>query len=367
MKRITLLIKPVSGSCNLRCSYCFYTEEMEKRTIPNYGVMTEEILTCILKRVFEESYDHCTIAFQGGEPTLAGLSFYEAFVNLVEKWNTNGCELQFAIQTNGYTLNETWAKFFKKHNFLVGISLDGIEESHDVYRIDYSKNGTFHKVSKAIECLKYHKVEYNVLTVIHKETIKYVNRIYNLYKRCGISYQQYIELVCPLDMGEESVRYGISPKEYGEFLIALFKKWYKDIVKGDYVSIQYFEDIMDIFCGMPPVSCTSMGMCGNSLVIEADGGVYPCDFYVLDEWKLGNIKTDSIEEIQKKQLRKLFIEQSKSVPKECQKCQWYPLCRNGCRRNCEGTTGKARGKNYYCEGYKMFFEYAYPYMVELRR
>lgn len=366
MKTVQLLIKPASGHCNMRCTYCFYVEEMKQREIENYGMMTIETLSSILEKVFLPTISACSIAFQGGEPTLVGLEFYKNFIRLVDEKNCYDCNMQFAIQTNGYALTKEWVQFFKKHDFLVGISLDGIEECHNQHRVDSKGDGTFQRVLHTIALLKQYEVKYNVLTVINATTVQYANRIYNFYKRNNIRYQQYIELVNPA----ESTQYleeKLTPEIYGQFLIALFKKWYRDLINREYVSILYFEDLMDILCGYMPTSCTMCGICGSSLVVEADGSVYPCDFYVLDEWKLGNFKTDSLKEMRRVVQDKRFVEMSQSVPNECQRCKWYFLCRNGCRKNCEPVTQNQRGVNYYCKGYQMFFEYAYPYMQQLKR
>ncbi len=365
MPPLSLLIKPASGSCNMRCNYCFYVDEMNNRSVKALGIMSEETLHMVMKRSFEYAENSCSIAFQGGEPTLAGLDFYKKVIEIVKLYNIKSCTVNYAIQTNGYNLGEEWIEFFKENHFLVGVSLDGNQPVHDKYRIDKHGEGTYDKVMSTIELLKTHKVDFNILTVVHEETVKNVNQLYNFYKRNKLMYQQYIECLDPIGKEPGSQTYSLTPERYGDFLIALFKKYYRDMAAGNYVYIRYFENLIGILASKMPESCAMSGQCGDYLTIEADGSVYPCDFYVLDEWKLGNFMTDDIATIIRKREELFFVEGSMHIPEECKGCRWYPLCRNGCRRNCEPTSANHRSVNYFCPSYKKFFEYAYPYMEDL--
>ena len=367
MPPLSLLIKPASGNCDMRCRYCFYVDEMENRSVANLGVMTESTLRNVLKKSFEYAEQNCTIAFQGGEPTLAGMKYFKKCIELVAEFNTKGCTVNYAIQTNGYRLNEDWVRFFKEHHFLVGISLDGNKEVHDKYRIDAKGEGTYECVMASIELLRKYEVEFNILTVVHAETVKYTNQIYNFFKRNQFGFQQYIECLDPIGEEPGNQEYSLTPEKYGLFLINLFKKYYRDMSEGRYIYIRYFENLIGIMMRQPPESCAMMGCCGDYLTVEADGSAYPCDFYVLDEWKLGDFNDDSIADMAKKRLQLEFVEFSRHVPDECKECRWFPLCRNGCRRNCEQAGIHHRTVNYFCSSYKMFFEYAYPYMEELYR
>ncbi len=349
----------------MRCKYCFYIDEMNKRELPSYGMMNEETLHQVISKSLAYAQGQCTIAFQGGEPTLAGLEFYQNVVQLVEACNVNQCAVNYAIQTNGYCLESAWFPFLKKHHFLVGISLDGPEEIHDQYRIDAKGNGTFHRVMDTIQQLKDYEIDFNILTVVHAETVPKVNQLYNFFKRNQLPYQQYIECLDPIGEVPGQQPYSLTPELYGIFLIALFKKWYKDMAAGIYVYNRYFENLLGILVRKQPESCAMSGRCGDYLTVEADGSVYPCDFYVLDEWKMGNFCSDTILEMAQRREALQFIESSIPVPESCRACRWYPLCRNGCRRNCEPSTPQKREINYFCGAYKQFFEYAHPYLEEL--
>ena len=107
------------------------------------------------------------------------------------------------------------------------------------------------------------------------------------------------------------------------------------------------------------------GFCSPQWVIEADGSVYPCDFYALDQWRLGSVLTDSFEAMEQARQQSGFIAWSQQVPAECRSCRWGALCRNGCRRNREPVTADSTGKNYFCSAYKNFLEYAYPRLAEV--
>ncbi len=366
MPPTTLLIKPASGSCNLKCKYCFYADEMENRQIKNYGKMSDDTVYQMLDKVLGFSDVVCNIAFQGGEPTLMGLDFYKRFIALVAKLNKKHCQITYAMQTNGYILDDNWAAFFKEHSFLIGLSLDGTKEIHNKYRINHKCEGTFDRVLESIELLKMHKVDFNVLTVVNGDVSKNASDIYDTYKKQGLFYQQYIECLDPIGQKQGAYDYSLKPHEYSKFLIELFDKWYNDISRGIYVYVQYFDNLMAILCRQEPSTCAMSGFCASYFVAEADGSVYPCDFYVLDAYKIGNFTTDSMSDITTSKPLQNFIKYSYNIASACKKCKWGNLCRNGCRRSCEPTTENSRQQNYFCESYKKFFEYAFPKLLKAK-
>ncbi len=365
MESISLLIKPASGLCNMRCKYCFYIDEMNNREIESFGIMSVETLEAVIKNVFEQVTGFVTIAFQGGEPTLAGFEFFRQVPLLIEQYNVNKISVQLAIQTNGYAMDERWAKYFKENHYLVGISLDGYEELHNKYRVDAKGEGTYDKVMRSIDLFKKYEVDFNILTVVHGEIADNIAKIYNFYKRNDFAFQQYIECLEPLGEAQGGKEYSLTPEKLRYFLITLFRKWYTDLKNGNHVYNRYFENLLMILTRQQPESCNMMGICGKQWVLEADASVYPCDFYVLDEWKLGNFVTHSLEELDQKREELAFIQQSHCVPEECKKCKWYPICRNGCRRNCEPVSTCSREKNYFCKAYKDFFENVYMDLEEI--
>ena len=366
MPALSLLIKPASGNCNMRCRYCFYADELDNREIRSYGKMSVDTMRTIVDKAMEYGDYECTIAFQGGEPTLAGLDFYRDLVAYVTAHeNPKKLKIHYALQTNGYLINEEWAAFLGENHFLVGVSLDGLKEIHDRYRLDTAGKGTYQRVISAIRLLEKHQVEYNILTVVTAATARNGQKIYNYFKKNHFGYQQYIECLDPIGEEPGQHEYSLTPEKYGEFLKSMFDAWYLDMRSGTYVYNRYFENLMMIMAGQQPESCNMRGVCGKQWVFEADGSVYPCDFYALDQWRLGNIQENSFEEMDEKRDGLGFIQWSMRQQEDCQKCRWFGLCRNGCRRNREPVTAEHTNRNYFCKSYQMFFEYAYPRLEEI--
>ncbi len=366
MPALSLLIKPASGNCNMRCRYCFYADELDNREIRSYGKMSVDTMHTIVDKAMEYGDYECTIAFQGGEPTLAGLDFYRDLVAYVTAHeNPKKLKIHYALQTNGYLINEEWAAFLGENHFLVGVSLDGLKEIHDRYRLDAAGKGTYQRVISAIRLLEKHQVEYNILTVVTAATARNGQKIYNYFKKNHFGYQQYIECLDPIGEEPGQHEYSLTPEKYGEFLKSMFDAWYLDMRSGTYVYNRYFENLMMIMAGQQPESCNMRGVCGKQWVFEADGSVYPCDFYALDQWRLGNIQENSFEEMDEKRDELGFIQWSMRQQEDCQKCRWFGLCRNGCRRNREPVTVEHTNRNYFCKSYQMFFEYAYPRLEEI--
>ena len=366
MPALSLLIKPASGNCNMRCRYCFYADELDNREIRSYGKMSVDTMHTIVDKAMEYGDYECTIAFQGGEPTLAGLDFYRDLVAYVTAHeNPKKLKIHYALQTNGYLINEEWAAFLGENHFLVGVSLDGLKEIHDRYRLDAAGKGTYQRVISAIRLLEKHQVEYNILTVVTAATARNGQKIYNYFKKNHFGYQQYIECLDPIGEEPGQHEYSLTPEKYGEFLKSMFDAWYLDMRSGTYVYNRYFENLMMIMAGQQPESCNMRGVCGKQWVFEADGSVYPCDFYALDQWRLGNIQENSFEEMDEKRDELGFIQWSMQQQEDCRKCRWFGLCRNGCRRNREPVTADSTNRNYFCKSYQMFFEYAYPRLAEI--
>lgn len=366
MPPISFLIKPASGSCNMRCKYCFYADEQAKREVCSYGMMSLETMHRIVDKGLAFADRDCTFAFQGGEPTLIGLGFFRDLVEYAKvQPNPRRVKLHFAIQTNGYVIDEEWARFLGENHFLVGVSLDGTKEIHDRYRPDAAGNGTWNRVMGAIRLLENQKVDYNILTVVTAATARNSQKIYNFFKKNKMAYQQYIECLDPIGEEPGGHEYSLTPEKYETFLKGMFDAWYLDRKSGRYVYNRYFENLMMLLNGQMPESCNMRGVCGRQWVIEADGSTYPCDFYALDEWLLGNINTDSLEQMEKRREELGFIRWSEQIHEDCRSCRWLELCRGGCRRNREPVTGNSSGRNYFCSAYRGFFEYAYPRLQEI--
>ncbi|MCC2826402.1 anaerobic sulfatase maturase [Faecalicatena orotica] len=367
MPPISVLIKPASGICNMKCDYCFYCDEAKKRITKSYGFMTERTLRNVIRKTMLHADGMISYVFQGGEPTLRGLEFFEKVIEYQKQYNKNRVYVNNAIQTNGYALNEEWAKFFKENHFLVGFSLDGTKENHDLYRHNTEGEGTYDRILKSINLMDAYGVDYNILTVVTKDTAEHISEIYKEYQTRGWNYQQYIACLDPL--GEERGKnpYALTPVQYGSFLIELFQLWYEDWKKKKQPYIRQFDNYIGILMGYQPESCDQRGSCGVQTVVEADGSVYPCDFYMLDEYYLGNLNEHRIEDIERMRKEIGFIERSEKVSEECRKCQYYRICRGGCQRNRERNSYSGEYENYFCSGYKMFFDACLEQLKEIAR
>lgn len=363
VQHLSLLIKPASSNCNLRCGYCFYNDIADKRTTSTFGMMTEQTLEKLVIKAMEAAGESCTFAFQGGEPTIIGLGYYRQLVELAGRYNIKKIKVNYTLQTNGLLINEEWADFLYKNKFLIGLSLDGPRNIHDAMRLDPSGKGTFNRVMDTVALFNKHKVEYNILCVVNVWVARHVNQVYSFYKKNHFKYLQFIPCLDPLGENPGGYAYSLSPERFTHFLKTLFDEWYRDFINGSKVSIRYFDNLIGMLLGYPPESCGMSGICTAYLVIEADGGVYPCDYYVLDNWYLGNINTLNFAEIHNNNVAKHFVQVSEHVSPECRSCKWYGLCRGGCRRNREPFENGKPALNYYCKSYREFFEYAVERLI----
>ncbi len=365
MPSLSFLIKPASSSCNLRCKYCFYHSLSKDRIVESYGIMSENTLESIVKKALMEANPQCTFAFQGGEPTLVGLGFYKKFIEFEKQYNTRNIKINNVFQTNAIFINEEWAEFLYDNNFLVGVSLDGPKDINDLHRIDVEGKSTFNRIMKSIAILDKYKVEYNVLSVVTASVARHGKKVYDFYKEKGFKYFQFIQCLDPLNEPFGSNKYSLTPEIYGEFLNDIFDKWYKDVLKGDYIDIRYFSNLISMIAGNRPEACDMSGICSCGYIIEADGGVYPCDFYVIDKWLMGNINDMNIRDLFYSEAAQDFIKVSANLDHKCRECKWLYICRGGCRRHREPIVNGVPSINYFCKSYEMFFEKSYSRLVTL--
>lgn len=358
MPPLSLLIKPASGSCNLNCSYCFYADVMDNRSVHNRGMMKTDVMISLIDRALDYAEHQMTFMFQGGEPTLIGIDFYEAFVKYVNEKKSTELQVNYSLQTNGILIDDTYAAFFAKNNFLIGVSLDGPKDIHDMNRKDAKQDGSYKQVMKTITLLRKHKVDFNILSVVNKAVAKHPAKVYQFFMKEGFRFLQFIPCLDELGKPRGSNPYALLPADYATFLCKLFDLWYKDFIRGHRVSIRTFDNILSILMGNPPESCDMVGVCSTNLVIEADGTAYPCDFYVLDEWQVGNINDDTIEVLSHSETAKAFVEKSYVRDEKCENCPYLPICRGGCRRHRAIDSTGPLTLNYFCSAYNTFYEYS---------
>ena len=356
MPPVNLLIKPASSACNMGCGYCFYRDVSCNREEEFQGMLSPETMEKAVAGAMEYAEGSCSFLFQGGEPTLAGLDFYRRTVELVRRYAKPGVAVSYAIQTNGYRLDEAWCAFFREHSFLVGVSLDGPAELHNLNRPDAGGKNTFNQVMRSIALLERFGVEYSILCVLTGRCARSIDRVYRFFRRQGFSHLQFIPCLEPLGQERGRSPYHLSVEEYGDFLIRSFDLWLEDLRHGEYVSIRHLDNWLGILLGRQPESCGMTGRCSIQFVVEGDGGVYPCDFYVLDQLRLGTVGVDSFAEMAASPAAQAFLRCSQPVPDSCAQCPYYPLCRNGCRRDRLSFGEDEPALNYFCPALRRVFQ-----------
>ena len=292
--------------------------------------MTRQTAKSLIQNVFcdLDMGDVLTFAFQGGEPGLAGLDFFAYFVDTAKKASDEKIKIHYAFQTNGLMIDEHWCGFFKENNFLVGLSLDGFAALHNKNRVDSLGKGTYARVMAAKKLMDMHKVEYNVLSVLTAESSRRAGRIWDFVMQEGIRYIQFIPCLPPLS--DDSV-YALSGERFYRFYSDLFLYWKKEVGKGNRIVIRFFEDIAHLYLMGRAVTCGLGGRCSPQIVVEADGGVYPCDFYVLDEYRVGNLTKQTLREVFEAVVGSGFLKFA-PMPDRCLDCPYSKWCRGGCKR-----------------------------------
>lgn len=357
MKYISLLIKPASSLCNMKCRYCFYYDVADHREIRSHGIMKEDTMKDLIDSVLglDEEAD-ITFAFQGGEPTIAGLSYFKNFIQYVNE-NKAKQIIHYALQTNATLLNEDWVDFFYENKFLIGVSLDVYEQLHNHLRKTANYEDTFKSVMKSIELLKKKKVDFNILSVLSSTLSKHPQKLFSFYKKNDLKYIQFIPCLAGLE--EEGNEYSLSPKEFSSFYKTFFKLWLEEYKKGNVISVTLFDNVIPMFIGYPPQQCGMLGLCAPQFVVESNGDIYPCDFYVLDEYCCGNISKNSLIEIVKSEPMQRFLSEPRRECKVCTDCPFINICHKNCKR-----LNSAYYEEDYC-GYREFLEYAYEDMRKI--
>lgn len=364
MSQLSVLIKPASSACNMRCAYCFYRDVADHRDQFSYGVMSAETTEAMLKNVFLYATGSVSFTFQGGEPTLAGTSYFVKFHELVKRFNKQNLPVSYSMQTNGLELSEDMVALLAKHRYLLGVSLDGMNKLHDALRKDTSGNPTADRVNNTLQLLDRYGVDYNILCVITRQIAEKGEAVYKYFRGRKLRYLQFIPYVPEFGREEETYDYSLDNESYAGFLSAVFRLYSRDYLQKNYVSIRQFDNFVRIAAGQRPECCGMDGHCFANLVVESDGSVYPCDFYVLDKWRMGNITTDPIPELLSSPSAKQFVQTSLVVEETCKNCTFLSLCKGGCRRHREKPSGEI-GLNRYCQAYKQFFKRNLPLLMEL--
>jgi uncharacterized protein len=380
---IHVVAKPIGPVCNLACEYCFY---LEKKALFGPGEqyrMSDKVLSAFITNyITSQPTPAVEFVWQGGEPTLLGIEFFKRVIELQkpfsgEKTITN------SLQTNGTLLTERWCQFLKKHNFMVGISLDGPQEIHDRYRCDRKGSGSFDRVMQGLRLLQKHEIPYNVLACVARETAKKPLDVYCFLRGEGVEFIQFTPIVeripdtrsselglclagpAPLDKdnGHKDVTpWSVAPEEYGDFLIAVYEEWVRNDV--DKTFVMNFEWALNAWIGDPSPVCIHAVQCGRSVVLEHNGDIYACDHSVYPQYNLGNIMTYRLSGMVERSLQSGFgISKETALPRLCRECEVLAACRGGCPKHRFMNTSLGEpGLHYLCRGYKKFFRHIRKYL-----
>jgi uncharacterized protein len=379
MKPFHIMAKPHGPICNLDCTYCYYLEKENLYAAKGRDYrMSDTVLEAYIRQYIQaQDAQHVSFAWQGGEPTLLGIPFFERVLVLQEKYS-GGKTIDNAFQTNGTLLDDAWGEFLARNKFLIGLSVDGPEEIHDAYRLDKGGQPTFARVMRGLEFLKKHGVEFNTLTVINRKNSYHPQKIYRFLKQIGSTYLQFIPVVeqvaaqpdpnglvllKPYARQETSVsEWSVEPLQFGRFLSGVFDEWVLNDVGR--VFVQVFDVALESWSGLSQSLCVFAPQCGKALVVEHNGDLYSCDHFVYPENRLGNILEKAMSGlVTSPQQTRFGNAKSLALPSDCQKCDVRFACNGECpKHRFTTTTSGEYGLNYLCAGYKQFFHHIDPYM-----
>jgi uncharacterized protein len=386
-----LLAKPSGSTCNIDCTYCFFLSK--ESLYPNEkNRMSEFTLETYIRQLLESHRTPTvTVAWQGGEPTLMRLEFFRRSVELVEKYRRPAQAVQHTFQTNGILLDDSWCAFFKEHNFLVGLSVDGPRELHDTYRVDRSKQGTFDKVMRGWRHLRRHGVDFNILCTVNAANEKHGRAVYRFFRdEMEAKWVQFIPIVerasqetieiANLGWSEQPGRKrllytqsgnlvtkrSVGSELYGRFLVDIFEEWVRHDV-GE-VFVQIFDVTLEAYFGRH-LLCIHAPTCGYGPALEYNGDLYSCDHFVEPRYLLGNIhETHMLELISSAQQRKFGDDKRDSLTAQCRSCPVRQLCHGGCPKDRFSVSRDGeQGQNYLCQGLELFFTHTMPAMKTMAR
>jgi uncharacterized protein len=388
VRRFHAMAKPAGATCNLDCAYCYYLSKHDLPGGPGRGAMDDEVLErYIASYIASVTANEVVFTWQGGEPTLRGLGFFEKVVALQRKHAKPGQRIENDLQTNGTLLDDAWAKFLKAHRFLVGLSIDGPQDVHDALRVTKGGKPTFDAVMAAAQLLKRHGVPFNTLTCVHRYNASRPLDVYRFLRReLGSTTLQFIPIVEPREFRTAAPQtwdasqlpvvstprsrpghpasivtdWSVDPEEYGHFLCKVWDEWMRrDVGKA---LVNFCETLIVQHMGEPSQICVFAETCGKGVVVEHDGGVYSCDHYVYPEYRLGNVPSEDLGDMvfSPRQV-KFGYDKSDTLPQYCRECPFLTDCWGECPKNrfVRAPDGEP-GLNYLCSGLRRFFAHAAP-------
>ena len=382
-----VMAKPSGATCNLDCDYCFFLSK-EMLYPGSRFRMAADLQELYIRQLMaaHARAPEVVVAWQGGEPTLMGLDFFQRSVELIDEHKRPGQQVLNTIQTNGTLLTDEWGEFLAANQFLVGISIDGPKEIHDRYRVDKGGKPTFDKVIRGLDVLRRHKVDYNILTTVHAANELRGREVYRFLRdECGAEFMQFIPIVeraTPETLAAANAGWGdrgqlrplyvldgslvtdrtLSPGGFGRFLIDIFEDWVRRDIGTVYV--QMFDTALANWYGEGGGMCVHARTCGEQLALEHNGDLYSCDHFVEPRFKLGNIRElPMLDMVASDRQRKFGQDKHDTLTQYCLDCDVRFACGGGCPKDRFATSPYGEdGQHFLCPSYKAFFHHVRPVM-----
>ena len=380
-KPLYVMLKPAGAHCNLACKYCYYLEKNNLYQNSPRHLMSDEMLEQFTREYIEaQTMPQVLFTWHGGEPLMRSIDFYKKALALQKKY-AHGKQIDNVIQTNGTLLTDEWCEFFAQNHWLVGISIDGPQEYHDHYRVTPAGKPSWEKVMQGISLLKKHRVEWNAMAVVNAYNTEHPLEFYHFFRDNGCQYLQFTPIVERLTEHEDGrtlasladdreiplADASVTPEQWGNFLCTIFDDWVRHDVGKTFVEI--FDCTLANWMGVLPGICAYSKECGHAGVMEHNGDVYSCDHFVFPEYKLGNIKDQSLIDMLYGEKQQAFSRlKHTSLPRQCKECDMEFACHGECPKNrFEKDKYGEPGLNYLCQGYYQYYSHVAPYMDFMKR
>ena len=380
-KPLYVMLKPAGAHCNLACKYCYYLEKSHLYQNSLRHLMSDEMLEQFTREYIEaQTMPQVLFTWHGGEPLMRSIDFYKKALALQKKY-AHGKQIDNVIQTNGTLLTDEWCEFFAKNHWLVGISIDGPQEYHDHYRVTPAGKPSWEKVMQGISLLKKHRVEWNAMAVVNAYNAEHPLEFYHFFRDNGCQYLQFTPIVERLTEHEDGrtlasladnreiplADASVTPEQWGNFLCTIFDDWVRHDVGKTFVEI--FDCTLANWMGVLPGICAYSKECGHAGVMEHNGDVYSCDHFVFPEYKLGNIRDQSLIDMLYGEKQQAFSRlKHTSLPRQCKECDMEFACHGECPKNrFEKDKYGEPGLNYLCQGYYQYYSHVAPYMDFMKR
>jgi len=370
---VYVMTKATGAACNLRCDYCYYLDKEKLRPKNCSPRMTAEVLENFTQQYIQaQPGNEVLFTWHGGEALLPGIDYYRKALSYQRKYAA-GRQIDNVLQTNGTLLTDDWCRFFKEHNFLIGISIDGPQHCHDRYRKNRAGEGSFYQTMRGIELLIRHQVEFNILSVVNDYNVQFPLEIYRFFKSIGAQYIQFSPVVERLDSATGLLSapdnregrltpWSVDALDYGKFLTAIFDEWVRTDV--GHIFVTTFDATLAGYAGAMPGTCIFSPTCGHAAALEANGDLYACDHYVFPPYKRGNIRHQTITQmmLSPEQIR-FGNDKRDQLSSVCLACPHLRLCHGECPKNRILDIGPDEpAHNYLCRGLKHYFAHVAPYM-----